>query len=218
MNKSLQLAIVNEMAKYSMETVENLAISCVLYKQIDNIINTMGNGNNSIASVLTSYSGNIVSQVQTLKGNYLSYDLMLHEVKLIGKTSFYLYNDSEVDKIFKMYLSKTKIQKFSIKSYSNSAYKVENISYKEYLRLQYLHRYVMVPICEYFKSHFSIQESDLEIYSVQEDDDAILGNEIIFSINNIAPARIVSVLKTNQIPLELYDAEIYSDMVRIFPK
>ena len=76
----------------------------------------------------------------------------------------------------------------------------------------------MVPICNYFKEYFNIQDSDLEIYSVQDTPDSVIGNEIIFSIKGLSPSRIVSVINSNKLALDIYSAEVYKNMVKILIK
>ena len=218
MNKQLQLAIFNEMKNKELTTQEKIVVSCILYVQAANLLELNKSLKSTVSSVLSSYSGNITSKVQSLKGNYLSYDLMLKEVEKINKNSFYQYTDDDLNAIYALYLSKTKLKKFSSGSFSQSAYKIENLSYNDDLKLQKIHKYIMVPICNYFKEYFNIQDSDLEIYSVQDTPDSVIGNEIIFSIKGLSPSRIVSVINSNKLALDIYSAEVYKNMVKILIK
>ena len=218
MNKQLQLAIFNEMKNKELTTQEKIVVSCILYVQAANLLELNKSLKSTVSSVLSSYSGNITSKVQSLKGNYLSYDLMLKEVEKINKNSFYQYTDDDLTAIYNLYLSKTKLKKFSSSSFSQSAYKIENLSYNDDLKLQKIHKYIMVTICNYFKEYFNIQDNDLEIYSVQDTPDSVIGNEIIFSIKGLSPSRIVSVINSNKLALDIYSAEVYKNMVKILIK
>lgn len=74
MNKQLQLAIFNEMKNKELATQEKIVVSCILYVQAANLLELNKSLKSTVSSVLSSYSGNITSKVQSLKGNYLSYD------------------------------------------------------------------------------------------------------------------------------------------------
>lgn len=74
MNKQLQLAIFNEMKNKELTTQEKIVVSCILYVQAANLLELNKSLKSTVSSVLSSYSGNITSKVQSLKGNYLSYD------------------------------------------------------------------------------------------------------------------------------------------------
>jgi hypothetical protein len=211
MNKTLQIAIENTLVGDNLNKNEKLMTSCVLYKYIIDILENKNN-TNSILSLVKSYAGNILNRVLSLKNTYLSYNLMFNEVNLINKDSFYSYTDADVQKVYHLYLDKTKISPFSILHFDQSMYKINNLTHSEYQRLEEVHKNYIAPICLFYKSNSNISENEMEIYSVKKYPEDIICNEIIFHINSISSYRIVNDIKTKKILLPKYYA-IESDGV-----
>lgn len=217
MNKPLQLAVYNEVSKYPVEEKVKQFYGCIIYKYVEAISRQNTSVNNSISQLVSSYAGNVINQVEALKGKYVSYNLMLQETERIGKNNFYEYIDEDVQKIYTLYLDKTLLDFFSIKYFRQSMYKITNLTHKEYQKLQKIHKDLMVPICLYYMEYYGIPDSAMEIYSVKQTADDVIGNEIVFSIQSIAPSRVVADIKTGKLLLDFnnYNVEVYGNYVRI---
>jgi hypothetical protein len=173
---------------------------------------------NSISSLVQSYAGGIIDKVLNLKSKYLSYNLMLQEIQRINKSSFYDFDDDDLNKIYQLYLNKTLLSKFNIDDFQQSMYKITDLTHKEYKKLNIIHYNIMVPICLYYIENYNIKASDLEVLSVKQTDGDIIGNEIIFAIQNISPSRILSDIKHHKINIEYQNISVQGNMVRLILK
>ena len=215
MNKNLQYAITKVLPSYSTNVHEQNIYGCVLYKYLYNTIQYNTSVKNTLASLVESYIGNIVNRINSLKNNYLSYNLMMLESERIGKESFTEYTDTDVSKIYTFYLDKTKLSPFSVKHFKQSMYKINNLTQKEYKKLLSIHKNVMIPICLYYMQESGISENNLEIYTVKQTSEDIVGNEIVFSIYGIIAARVVSDISLGKIPITFQDIKVDGTYVKL---
>lgn len=215
MNKNLQYAIDRVLHKYSTNIYEQQVYGCVLYRYLYNTIQYNNNVKNTLASLVESYSGHVVNKVNSLKNKYLSYNLMVLEAQRIGKNTFMQYGDSDVQKIYNYYLDKTKLDPFSIKKFTQSMYKITNLTQKEYRKLLTIHKNIMIPICLFYIQESNILEDSLEIYSVKQENEEIIGNEILFYIKGISSSRVVSDIKNGHIPITYHSVQVDGTNVKL---
>lgn len=218
MNKNLQISIINHMGSTDLSLYEKQMCECVLYNYINQILKANQSVKNSISSLVQSYAGGIIDKVLNLKSKYLSYNLMLQEIQRINKSSFYDFDDDDLNTIYQLYLNKTLLSKFDTDNFQQSMYKITDLTHKEYKKLNIIHYNIMVPICLYYIENYNIKASDLEIFSVKQTDGDIIGNEIIFAIQNISPSRILSDIKHHKINIEYQNILVQGNMVRLILK
>ena len=195
---------------------DKIMVSCVLYKYIQNILQSSNDQyKNTANELVTSYITHIYDKIMTLKERFISYELMKNAISNINKKNFFQYTDDDVNTIYDLYLNKTKIENFSIYSFKQAMYKIQNLSHKEYLKLSKIHKNIMIPICLYYINKYSISDEDLKIYSVKRYESDDIGSEIIFYIKNIPSSKIVSDIKNRNITIDFKSIKVYGDYVSL---
>lgn len=218
MNKVLRNKVYEATAHIpDLSKQEKIAVGCLLYSYCFNMISTTSNTSNSISSVVSSYSGLITNQFKNLKSSYLSYTLILKEVNEINKDNFSLYTESDVNKIHKLYLDKTKITPFSISNFSQYMYKVKDITHFQHTFLAKIHKEIMIPIAAYYIENYAIPDYYLEIYSALDDDNTI-GRRILFNIKGINSSTIRNDIYNRNIPIDYYSVDIDGEYVKLITK
>ena len=194
MNNSLKKVVYDEVSKKVKDADLQKIVGCITYKYASSSLNVYSNASSTTRSLVESFVPKIKEEIVSLQNQYLSYNLMMKEVKKIKKNNFSLYNDSEIDSIYKIYLNKTRIVPFNPYSFDPSMYKVTNLSTKDSLKS--IHQNVMKNIALYYMNKYNILPEQVEIISA-ETDDGIIGKEIIFGIKNISPAIIYNDYRKN---------------------
>lgn len=215
MNKILQHKVYEAVFKQSSFTkTEKNAICCILYKYCSNLLNSDSANASSVNSIASSYCGSISALFKSLQSKYLSYNLILKEINDYNKDNFTQYTDHEIENIYKLYQNKTQVVSFSINNFSQYMYKVSGITHYQHTKLAQIHKKIMKPIAAYYMDKYGIADSNLEVYSATNDDEAI-GREIIFTIKGINNSIVVNDVTKGIIPIDYYSIEVDGDYIKL---
>lgn len=204
MNSLLRSIVYDEVSKRVKDADLQKIVACITYKYVSASLNVYNNASSTTRSLVESFVPKIKEEIISLQNQYLSYNLMLKEIKKIKKQNFSVYNDSEINSVYKLYMNKTKIVPFNPYTYDPAMYKVTKLSAVD--ALKNIHQNIMKNIALYYMNKYNIRPEDVEIIS-SETDDGIIGKEIIFGIKNISPAIICNDYKKNMFHITQY---IYS--------
>ena len=204
MNSLLRSIVYDEVSKRVKDADLQKIVACITYKYVSASLNVYNNASSTTRSLVESFVPKIKEEIISLQNQYLSYNLMMTEIKKIKKQNFSVYNDSEINSVYKLYMNKTKIVPFNPYTYDPAMYKVTKLSAID--ALKNIHQNIMKNIALYYMNKYNIRPEDVEIIS-SETDDGIIGKEIIFGIKNISPAIICNDYKKNMFHITQY---IYS--------
>lgn len=204
MNSLLRSIVYDEVSKRVKDADLQKIVACITYKYVSASLNVYNNASSTTRSLVESFVPKIKEEIISLQNQYLSYNLMIKEIKKIKKQNFSVYNDSEINSVYKLYMNKTKIVPFNPYTYDPAMYKVTKLSAID--TLKNIHQNIMKNIALYYMNKYNIRPEDVEIIS-SETDDGIIGKEIIFGIKNISPAIICNDYKKNMFHITQY---IYS--------
>ena len=204
MNSLLRSIVYDEVSKRVKDADLQKIVACITYKYVSASLNVYNNASSTTRSLVESFVPKIKEEIISLQNQYLSYNLMIKEIKKIKKQNFSVYNDSEINSVYKLYMNKTKIVPFNPYTYDPAMYKVTKLSAVD--ALKNIHQNIMKNIALYYMNKYNIRPEDVEIIS-SETDDGIIGKEIIFGIKNISPAIICNDYKKNMFHITKY---IYS--------
>ena len=204
MNSLLRSIVYDEVSKRVKDADLQKIVACITYKYVSASLNVYNNASSTTRSLVESFVPKIKEEIISLQNQYLSYNLMMQEIKKIRKQNFSVYNDSEINSVYKLYMNKTKIVPFNPYTYDPAMYKVTKLSAID--ALKNIHQNIMKNIALYYMNKYNIRPEDVEIIS-SETDDGIIGKEIIFGIKNISPAIICNDYKKNMFHITQY---IYS--------
>ena len=204
MNSLLRNIVYDEVSKKVKDADLQKVVACITYKYASASLNVYNNASSTARSLVESFVPKIKDEILSLQNQYLSYNLMMKEIKKIKKDNFSLYNDNEIDSVYKLYMNRTKIVPFNPYTYDPAMYKVSKLSAID--ALKNIHQNVMKNIALYYMNKYNIRPESIEIIS-SETDDGIIGKEIIFGIKDISPAIICNDYKKNMFHISKY---IYS--------
>ena len=204
MNSLLRSIVYDEVSKRVKDADLQKIVACITYKYVSASLNVYNNASSTTRSLVESFVPKIKEEIISLQNQYLSYNLMMKEIKKIKKQNFSVYNDSEINSVYKLYMNKTRIVPFNPYTYDPAMYKVTKLSAVD--ALKNIHQNIMKNIALYYMNKYNIRPEDVEIIS-SETDDGIIGKEIIFGIKNISPAIICNDYKKNMFHITQY---IYS--------
>lgn len=204
MNSLLRSIVYDEVSKRVKDADLQKIVACITYKYVSASLNVYNNASSTTRSLVESFVPKIKEEIISLQNQYLSYNLMMKEIKKIKKQNFSVYNDAEINSVYKLYMNKTKIVPFNPYTYDPAMYKVTKLSAVD--ALKNIHQNIMKNIALYYMNKYNIRPEDVEIIS-SETDDGIIGKEIIFGIKNISPAIICNDYKKNMFHITQY---IYS--------
>ena len=204
MNSLLRSIVYDEVSKRVKDADLQKIVACITYKYVSASLNVYNNASSTTRSLVESFVPKIKEEIISLQNQYLSYNLMMKEIKKIKKQNFSVYNDSEINSVYKLYMNKTKIVPVNPYTYDPAMYKVTKLSAVD--ALKNIHQNIMKNIALYYMNKYNIRPEDVEIIS-SETDDGIIGKEIIFGIKNISPAIICNDYKKNMFHITQY---IYS--------
>lgn len=204
MNSLLRSIVYDEVSKKVKDADLQKIVACITYKYVSASLNVYNNASSTTRSLVESFVPKIKEEIISLQNQYLSYNLMMQEIKKIRKQNFSVYNDSEINSVYKLYMNKTKIVPFNPYTYDPAMYKVTKLSAID--TLKNIHQNIMKNIALYYMNKYNIRPEDVEIIS-SETDDGIIGKEIVFGIKNISPAIICNDYKKNMFHITQY---IYS--------
>lgn len=204
MNSLLRSIVYDEVSKRVKDADLQKIVACITYKYVSASLNVYNNASSTTRSLVESFVPKIKEEIISLQNQYLSYNLMIKEIKKIKKQNFSVYNDSEINSVYKLYMNKTKIVPFNPYTYDPAMYKVTKLSAVD--ALKNIHQNIMKNIALYYMNKYNIRPEDVEIIS-SETDDGIIGKEIVFGIKNISPAIICNDYKKNMFHITQY---IYS--------
>ena len=204
MNSLLRSIVYDEVSKRVKDADLQKIVACITYKYVSASLNVYNNASSTTRSLVESFVPKIKEEIISLQNQYLSYNLMMKEIKKIKKQNFSVYNDSEINSVYKLYMNKTKIVPFNPYTYDPAMYKVTKLSAVD--ALKNIHQNIMKNIALYYMNKYNIRPEDVEIIS-SETDDGIIGKEIIFGIRNISPSIICNDYKKNMFHITKY---IYS--------
>ncbi len=204
MNSLLRSIVYDEVSKRVKDADLQKIVACITYKYVSASLNVYNNASSTTRSLVESFVPKIKEEIISLQNQYLSYNLMLKEIKKIKKQNFSVYNDSEINSVYKLYMNKTRIVPFNPYTFDPAMYKVTKLSAVD--ALKNIHQNIMKNIALYYMNKYNIRPEDVEIIS-SETDDGIIGKEIIFGIKNISPAIICNDYKKNMFHITQY---IYS--------
>ena len=204
MNSLLRSIVYDEVSKRVKDADLQKIVACITYKYVSASLNVYNNASSTTRSLVESFVPKIKEEIISLQNQYLSYNLMMKEIKKIKKQNFSVYNDAEINSVYTLYMNKTRIVPFNPYTYDPAMYKVTKLSAVD--ALKNIHQNIMKNIALYYMNKYNIRPEDVEIIS-SETDDGIIGKEIIFSIKNISPAIICNDYKKNMFHITQY---IYS--------
>ena len=204
MNSLLRSIVYDEVSKRVKDADLQKIVACITYKYVSASLNVYNNASSTTRSLVESFVPKIKEEIISLQNQYLSYNLMMKEIKKIKKQNFSVYNDSEINSVYKLYMNKTKIVPFNPYTYDPAMYKVTKLSAVD--ALKNIHQNIMKNIALYYMNKYNILPEQVEIISA-ETDDGIIGKEIIFGIKNISPAIIYNDYRKNVFHINKY---IYS--------
>ena len=204
MNSLLRSIVYDEVSKRVKDADLQKIVACITYKYVSASLNVYNNASSTTRSLVESFVPKIKEEIISLQNQYLSYNLMMKEIKKIKKQNFSVYNDAEINSVYTLYMNKTRIVPFNPYTYDPAMYKVTKLSAVD--ALKNIHQNIMKNIALYYMDKYNIRPEDVEIIS-SETDDGIIGKEIIFGIKNISPAIICNDYKKNMFHITQY---IYS--------
>ena len=204
MNSLLRSIVYDEVSKRVKDADLQKIVACITYKYVSASLNVYNNASSTTRSLVESFVPKIKEEIISLQNQYLSYNLMMKEIKKIKKQNFSVYNDAEINSVYTLYMNKTRIVPFNPYTYDPAMYKVTKLSAVD--ALKNIHQNIMKNIALYYMNKYNIKPEDVEIIS-SETDDGIIGKEIIFGIKNISPAIICNDYKKNMFHITQY---IYS--------
>ena len=204
MNSLLRSIVYDEVSKRVKDADLQKIVACITYKYVSASLNVYNNASSTTRSLVESFVPKIKEEIISLQNQYLSYNLMMTEIKKIKKQNFSVYNDAEINSVYTLYMNKTRIVPFNPYTYDPAMYKVTKLSAVD--ALKNIHQNIMKNIALYYMNKYNIRPEDVEIIS-SETDDGIIGKEIIFGIKNISPAIICNDYKKNMFHITQY---IYS--------
>lgn len=196
------------------DKIDEMIISCLMYDYLKKIVANETNLQNNMKNLADTYLDNFKKILTTFKVTYLSYSQMREEISAYKKNSFLEFTSTDISKIIKLYQERIKILPFSTTYFSQYMYRVTNIKNHQYIRLAEIHEKVMKPIIKYYIDGYGAIDSDLEIVSALGSLNNP-GKEIIFSIKDIDPARVVNDIITKRIPISYYSVKVYKNYVKI---
>lgn len=196
--------------------IDRIIISCILYDYIQKILKEQPSYQNNSKDLASSYLELFLNEFKSYKSSAVSYTIMRKLVEKLNKGSILQFYDDEIREVIDLYNNKTAVVPFSSYSFSQYMYRVLNLSHKGYRFLSEVHKSVMVPILQFYKNNYEINDSDMEIYSAEEYPE-IPGKEILFSIKGINSTKIASDIKMKRIPLgnKIYRCGVKNSFVNI---
>ena len=128
MNSLLRNIVYDEVSKKVKDSDLQKVVACITYKYVSASLNVYNNASSTTRSLVESFVPKIKEEIISLQNQYLSYNLMMKEIKKIKKQNFSVYNDSEINSVYKLYMNKTKIVPFNPYTYDPAMYKVTKLS------------------------------------------------------------------------------------------
>jgi len=194
--------------------IDHLIVSCILYSHLEKILAQENKNQNNSRQLAESYSQIFISNFIEYKSSAVAYNVIRATIQGYRKTSFLDFSSFQIEEIRKLYDNKTSIVPFSISKFSQYMYKIAYIKHNDYNNLARIHSEVMIPIARFYMNEFNLDSEDLEILTA-EDYTLAPGKVIIFSIKNIAPARVLNDIKTRKIPINYHSIEMLNTYIKL---
>lgn len=178
-NASLSLPITDE--------VDRTIAGAITYSVIMNAVSATGQ---SIEYLAQQHYKNIYNQIQSIKSTHVSYTMMAKYIHLIKKDILQL-TEKEINKITELNNNDTTIPVFNPDYFVPEMYIASNLSYKESIYLEYVHKNVIAPIARYYHKSLGIQPSNFKILDVYGDA-TVAGKQISFIITSVPAIQVVN--------------------------
>jgi hypothetical protein len=182
------------------DNVDEQILSCLIYDIVKRILSSDDQVQNDIRSLAASYIPGMVKKLDEFRSSFASYSTMRSEIESFSKPTFLSFSSREISRIVSLYQDRTKVVPFSSVFFSQYMYKLINVPEMDYKRLSNIHRRLMSPIARFYSEQYDGADSDLEIFTALGYPDRP-GKEILFTVKNVDPSRIVSDIKTSRIPI-----------------
>jgi len=219
--KSLKTSIFNALLQTEFTNTlgdaetNKIIAGCLIYNTIQNIIKADSSYEGRVNDIALSYAKTYKTVVEDLKNKYISYSIMKKKTDDYKLSSFIEISSTQIKEIYDLYLDKTLIEKFSIYSYSQKMYNINNANKEQDERLREIHFKIMVPIIKYYIDNYGLSTRDLNILSCNYIENNP-GKVIIFKINGINNSKLIYDLKSSiGISKYIYDIELYYNYIKI---
>jgi hypothetical protein len=196
------------------DNTDRLIASCLLFDYIKKLLSNDTGLQNNAKNLAASYSDLFIETLASFKKKFVSYNAMRDLIESYRRDNFITFTDQQVIAVVRLYQDKTLIAPFSTKVFSQYMYKVIKVNRAQYDRLRKIHFEVVVPIIRFYMDNYGLGQEDIEIESGTEYP-ATPGKEILFSIKDVTPSKVVSDIKSGMIDISVFSAEVKGRFIRL---
>jgi hypothetical protein len=212
-NETARSAAISAYASETFDSeADRIIATALLYGYIVSAIRS--DSSNDASSVASSYYKIYKSAVSEMKASYISYPIIVSKIEASYKaSSFSDLSETQISEIMRLYRDKTKKVDFSVNMFSQYMYGIANMSISQHSKLAAHHYECICPIVRRYVDGYGAKASDMTVVSAYGDFPDNPGKEIIFYINNIPSAKIVSDIENGFMPINYYSVSIKGDYV-----
>ena len=182
------------------DKVDEQLLSCLLYDVVRRVLSSDQSQQNDVRSLAGSYLPGMRRNFEEFKVSFISYTQMRAEAQAFGHSTFLGFTSQQIARVNSLYRERVEIVPFSSVYFSQYMYRVSNLRDADYRRLSSAHKRVMAPIAKFYSDQYGKSDSDLEVIDSLVYPDKP-GKEILFSVKDVEPSRVVADIRTSRIPV-----------------